>query len=382
MDERAIYTLIDRMYSVMLGYEDASAVLAQSAELTGFGAAAVVEVRSAREQGRCLASAGIDSAVIELAEKTYAVSNTAAHLHGHVLTLGEFRFRDELISLKELRAQPFYSSFVAPNKFEEGVMLCLENSAERTVVANLGRCAGTISRDRQRHTLEALVPHAVRAYQVSQQLAQLGLMRSALWKTANIAPVALVILDNCGAVFLANDKAEGLLGNDGLALMRGGLHATQKADDTRLQHAINTVIASTNSRGGPLESADLQVHRMSGKRPYQIMIAPLPPDHEQSGRRPAASLMIFDPEQEFVVPFTRMRELFGFTRAEAAVALGVMQGKSLEQVAAAEGNSVATARNLLKRVFLKAGVSRQNELTRLLINSPLHIDIESTLKRH
>ena len=49
--------------------------------------------------------------------------------------------------------------------------------------------------------------------------------------------------------------------------------------------------------------------------------------------------------------------------------------------ALAEGNSVATARNLLKRVFQKAGVSRQNDLTRLLLNSPLRIDIESALKR-
>lgn len=111
------------------------------------------------------------------------------------------------------------------------------------------------------------------------------------------------------------------------------------------------------------------------------MIAPLPPDHEQSGRRPAASLMIFDPEQELGASFARMRDLFGFTRAEAVVALGLMQGKSLEQVALAEGNSVATARNLLKRVFQKAGVSRQNDLTRLLLNSPLRIDIESALKR-
>lgn len=375
------FRLIDRMYSAMLGYEDANAVLAQSAALMGFDAAAVVAMHGSHEQGRCFASSGIDSATIELAEKTYAVSNTAAHLHGQILTPGEFRFRDEMISLKELRTQPFYSDFVAPNKFEDGVMLCLENSAERAVVVNLGRCAGTISRDRQRQTLESLVPHAVRIYQVSQQLTQLRLMRSALWQTANMAPVALVILDNCGAVFLANDKAEALLGNDGLALMRGGLHAAQKADDARLQHAINTVIASTNSRSEPLQSADLLVHRSSGKRAYQILIAPLPPDHEQSGRRPAASLIIFDPEQEFAVPFTRMRDLFGFTRAEAAVALGVMQGKSLEQVASAVGNSVATARNLLKRVFLKAGVSRQNELTRLLINSPLRIDIESARKR-
>ncbi len=379
--EPALNALIDRMYSAILGYEDVNAVLAKSAELAGFGAASVVVIRDSGEQGKCVNSVGVDIADIEQAEKKYAVSGTVAHLHRHGLAPGELRFRNELISLKELRAQPFYSDFVAPNKFEDGVMLCLENSPERSIVVNLGRCARTMTRDRQRRTLESLAPHAVRAYQVWQQLTQLRLVRAALWETVNLAPVALVILDNCGAVFLANSKAEALLGNDGLALARGGLHATLKADDACLQQAINTVIASTNSRGVPLQSADLLVHRGAGKRPYQLMIAPLPPDHEQSGRRPAASLMIFDPEQELGASFARMRDLFGFTRAEAVVALGLMQGKSLEQVALAEGNSVATARNLLKRVFQKAGVSRQNDLTRLLLNSPLRIDIESALKR-
>lgn len=379
--ELALNTLIDRMYSATLGYEDASAVLARSAELAGFGAAGVVAIRGAREQGKCFTSVGIDIADSEQAEKKYAVSNTVAHLRGHELAPGELRFRDELISLKELRAQPFYSDFVAPNKFENGAMLCLENSPERSIVVNLGRCARSMTQDRQRRMLESLAPHAVRTYQVWRQLTQLRLMRTALWETANLAPVALVILDNCGAVFLANSKAEALLGNDGLALSRGGVHATLRPDDMLLQQAINKVIASTNSRGAPLHSADLLINRGAGKRPYQVTIVPLPPDHEQSGRRPAASLMIFDPEQELVVSFTRMRDLFGFTRAEAVVALGLMQGKSLEQVASAEGSSVATTRNLLKRVFLKAGVSRQNDLTRLLLNSPLRVDIESALKQ-
>ena len=81
MDERALYTLIDRMYSAALGYEDASAVLAKSAHLAGFATVGVVVVHGAGEQGRCVASSGIDMAAVELAEKKYAVSNKVSCTH-------------------------------------------------------------------------------------------------------------------------------------------------------------------------------------------------------------------------------------------------------------------------------------------------------------
>jgi DNA-binding CsgD family transcriptional regulator len=80
---------------------------------------------------------------------------------------------------------------------------------------------------------------------------------------------------------------------------------------------------------------------------------------------------VFDPDEELIGTFERCRDIFGLTRAEAQVALGIMQGRSLEEIASSQGKAVATARNLLKRVYLKTGVNRQNELARVMLNSPL-----------
>ena len=82
-------------------------------------------------------------------------------------------------------------------------------------------------------------------------------------------------------------------------------------------------------------------------------------------------MVIFDPDEEVTATLERCRDLFGFTRAEAQVALGIMQGRSMEEIASSQGNAVATARNRLKRVYLKTGVNRQNELARVMLNSPL-----------
>ena len=82
-------------------------------------------------------------------------------------------------------------------------------------------------------------------------------------------------------------------------------------------------------------------------------------------------MVIFDPDEEMGASIERCRDVFGFTRAEAQIALGIMQGRSLEQIASAQGNAVATARNLLKRVYVKTGVNRQSELARVMLHSPL-----------
>lgn len=102
-----------------------------------------------------------------------------------------------------------------------------------------------------------------------------------------------------------------------------------------------------------------------------MRVVPLGIGHGRDNRRPAALVAIFDAEAELRVSVERCCELFGFTPAEAQVAIGIMNGKSIEQIAAAQGRSLATSRNLLKRAFAKTGVKRQSELTYLMLNSPL-----------
>ena len=82
-------------------------------------------------------------------------------------------------------------------------------------------------------------------------------------------------------------------------------------------------------------------------------------------------MAVFDPDEELTGTFERCRDIFGLTRAEAQVALGIMHGRSLGEIASSQGNAIATSRNLLKRVYMKTGVNRQNELAWVMMNSPL-----------
>ena len=64
-----------------------------------------------------------------------------------------------------------------------------------------------------------------------------------------------------------------------------------------------------------------------------------------------------------------LQELFSFTPAEARLALGLANGKRLEDVEAELKIRHNTARAHLRSMFVKAGVNRRAELVHLLANS-------------
>jgi DNA-binding CsgD family transcriptional regulator len=61
-----------------------------------------------------------------------------------------------------------------------------------------------------------------------------------------------------------------------------------------------------------------------------------------------------------------LKDLFGLTPAQAAVAGKLAEGETLEHIAAKLRISLHTARDHLKIVFAKTGTSRQSQLVALL----------------
>ena len=83
--------------------------------------------------------------------------------------------------------------------------------------------------------------------------------------------------------------------------------------------------------------------------------------------RPAVLLFIRDPEAPLAV--ARLRELFGLTRTEAAVAAALARGQSLEDIAVQRGIGLGTVRTHLKRILAKTGTHRQAQAVALLARS-------------
>ena len=84
-------------------------------------------------------------------------------------------------------------------------------------------------------------------------------------------------------------------------------------------------------------------------------------------QRAVAIVLVSDPESETRVRVERLRERYGFTPAEMALALEIVKGDGRQAAADRLGITVATARSHLSRIFEKAGVKRQAELVNLLL---------------
>jgi DNA-binding CsgD family transcriptional regulator len=92
------------------------------------------------------------------------------------------------------------------------------------------------------------------------------------------------------------------------------------------------------------------------------------PEHlaEQFLSRPRAILLAIEQKIDQPTDPAVVRDLLGLTLGEARVAALVGSGLSPKEAAARLGIAKETARNVLKRVFSKVGVSRQSELAALL----------------
>jgi DNA-binding CsgD family transcriptional regulator len=80
--------------------------------------------------------------------------------------------------------------------------------------------------------------------------------------------------------------------------------------------------------------------------------------------------MVRDPNDVALVPEQHLVSPFGLTTAEAQIALALLTGKRLEEVAEERGVSLGTVRSQFKAILRKAEVDRQAELVRALLAIP------------
>jgi DNA-binding CsgD family transcriptional regulator len=77
-------------------------------------------------------------------------------------------------------------------------------------------------------------------------------------------------------------------------------------------------------------------------------------------------LLVIDPEQWLAPPREMLMQTFALTRAEADVAIGLVSGRTLAEVAADRDIKIGTVRTHLKAVFAKTHTHSQADLTGIL----------------
>jgi DNA-binding response OmpR family regulator/DNA-binding CsgD family transcriptional regulator len=216
----------------------------------------------------------------------------------------------------------------------------------------------------ERYIGSAKAPHLERAMLLHQKVTRNRLESYATAALLRQVSFGVIVADAAGRVVTMNRTAERIIAaRDGLTLEDGVLTPVRSFERAKLSKAL----AEPTQAGGTF-----LVGRPSGRLPYAFLIMPLLTELRQmvDARRPIAMILVTDFDIRVEIRAVMLRELFGFTGAEAELAVAMAQGRDLRQIASETGRALPTLRSHLSAMFEKTGVKRQTDIVRLVLSIP------------
>lgn len=211
--------------------------------------------------------------------------------------------------------------------------------------------------------------HLKRALTIGLQLGTLGTIQKFGAEWLDRSNVAIVLLDAGKQVIFANSRAQELQSaNDGLRFGRDGIFLASRTDNERLRTLIARAVSNVEIPDGTVRAS-----RPSGKPPYGITVFAISQNHSVlSTFRPAACVVITDPDRNPILPAERLQAAFGLTRAQARLAVALASGDDLRIAAEKLAITYGTARTRLAQIFEKTGTKRQGQLIALMLATVTH----------
>ncbi len=148
---------------------------------------------------------------------------------------------------------------------------------------------------------------------------------------------------------------------------------SNREDAKQFRELIGKAVETHNS-GRPSILQVMRVRRPSGRPEFGLVVRPSSRGVLQGGDHLRATVAVFissdvtEPEPK-EVPAAVIQKLFDLTPKEAALALRLAAGRTLQEAAEELGISPNTARAHLRAIFSKTGFDRQTKLVRALLQS-------------
>jgi DNA-binding CsgD family transcriptional regulator len=187
---------------------------------------------------------------------------------------------------------------------------------------------------------------------------------------ADLHPDGLVVVDQNRRIRFCNAAAErALVRGDGLYWRNGVLHGRHSHDDVALARLIREAALQTGLRGG-----GMRVTRGGEDPDLALIVTPFPPDLLRlvGAATPQALITITELAPRPPPESRHIAELFGLSKAEAELAIGLLEGKQVEEIALERHVALSTVRSQLRSILRKTGLHRQGELVQLLGQVPVY----------
>lgn len=217
-----------------------------------------------------------------------------------------------------------------------------------------------------------VLPHLKRSIQLHARLDYLECERQLFAGTVNRMLLGIISIAQSGEIIESNQEARRILAEkDGIWLSGNSICIESGQEGREFQRILRQALADTHDQQGPGVVEAMSVSRPSGRSKVGVLVKAVPSSKwSESRHRPAIAVFLRDPEANPAQPSHEMvRRLFGLTRMEAALAVLLTEGSTLDEAAEKMNVRRNTARTHLRSIFCKTGVTRQTMLVRLLLNS-------------
>jgi DNA-binding CsgD family transcriptional regulator len=265
-----------------------------------------------------------------------------------------------------VRTSEFYNDFLLRHGFRYAAGIRLLGDDRESAMLGFNRSSRqepfTIE---ERQTLVAIYPHLARALRLRRALRRASEHAARRQAMLDRFHTAAFLVDASGQVLEHNLAAERLARDgDGLLLRHGRLLARRHDEAARLERLIKDAAGAACRQGAG--GGACRLSRRDGGD-YAVMVTPLAAETEGGSSVPTALVRVSDLDRHpSRPPQSSLRVLYGLTATEEALALALLEGRRLKEIAELRRVSLETVRVQLKALFAKTGCDRQADLARKL----------------
>jgi DNA-binding CsgD family transcriptional regulator len=271
--------------------------------------------------------------------------------------VGRFYVSTDFTTAPAIDRSEIYQDFLIPNGVKHSMGgLSYSDQNSQVLIAFLGAADRAEFSPQERHCLTQLMPHFNNAANLMFKTQALDRLRAENQQLLNTIPTAAFTLSNRSHKILSmNLRAEALLAQ-GKFFGPSRQSLAAKGPSSAALSALLTRVAKTNIPESmalaPMQRGDV-VH---------ITVSRLPDG--------ALLLLVSQPDHSRVATEQQLMQIFKFSPAEARLARAVAHGQTLEIYALEQGVKMTTVRSQIASLHVKAQVSRQTELAKLILSIP------------
>ena len=283
------------------------------------------------------------------------------------LPVGHLVHVKDLYTAEELKTSPTYNEILLRSQYQNGLNVRLDGPDTSHISWGLGDPVASDGwGSSEIATIKRLLPHIRQFIRIRQALVRAEAHETTVTALLDNPRIGVLHLDRRGQIIEVNDRARSILRlGDGLSDRDGVLGARNPDDQLRLE---GLVAAALPVGGAIAVSGSMLLGRSSGLPPFVVHVKPVAvPQPDYGARHVAALVLIVEPGSQHRIDPGLVATTLGLTPMESRVAAGLAEGRSVDEMAGAMGNTKHAIYWHLQRIYRKLSISRQTELVRLVL---------------